>query len=71
MVFTVDRQHVKDAFASYVADYDASDSKVNLKIIHTYHVAEMCDAISNSLHLTSEDRDTAWLCGDAPRHWTF
>ena len=63
MAFTVDRQHVKDAFASYVADYDASDSKVNLKIIHTDHVAEMCDAISNSLHLTSEDRDTAWLCG--------
>ena len=63
MAFTVDRQHVKDTFASYVADYDASDSKVNLKIIHTYHVAEMCDAISDSLHLTSEDRDTAWLCG--------
>ena len=63
MVFNVDRRHVKDVFASYVADYDTSDSKVNLKNIHTYHVAEMCDAISGSLHLTSEDRDTAWLCG--------
>ena len=63
MAFTVDRQHVKDAFASFVSDYDASDSKVNLKIVHTYHVADICDAISDSLHLASEDRDTAWLCG--------
>ena len=25
MVFNVDRRHVKDVFASYVADYDTSD----------------------------------------------
>ena len=63
MAFAIDRQHVRDMFASYVANYDASDSKVSLKIIHTYHVADMCDAISDSLSLTNEDRDTAWLCG--------
>ena len=33
MAFTVDRQHEKDVFASYVANCDASDSKVYLKIM--------------------------------------
>ena len=47
MAFTIDRQHVRDMFASYVTNYDVSDSKVRLKIIHTYHVADMCDAISD------------------------
>ena len=33
MAFTVDRQHEKDVFASYVVNCDASDSKVYLKIM--------------------------------------
>ncbi len=63
MAFKIDRERVKAEFAAYVANYDASDSKVSLKIIHTDHVAAMCDAVSDSLHLSDEDRDTAWLSG--------
>ena len=33
MAFTVDHQHEKDVFASYVVNCDASDSKVYLKIM--------------------------------------
>ena len=63
MSYVIDRKQVKDTFASYAANYDTSDSKVRLKIIHTDHVAEMCDVIAASLHLNEEDTDTAWICG--------
>lgn len=63
MSFQLDRTHVEETFSSYVANYDASDSKVQLKILHTFRVAQMCDAISGSLDLNAEDTDIAWLCG--------
>jgi len=59
----IDREKVKNAFAQYAGQYDLSDVKVKLKADHTYRVAAMCDAISDSLGLDQEDRDIAWLCG--------
>lgn len=59
----IDREHVKETFARYVADYDMSDVKIKLKYDHTYRVAEMCDAITATLDMTPEDRDIAWLTG--------
>lgn len=59
----IDREKVKNAFAHYAGQYDLSDVKVKLKADHTYRVAAMCDAISDSLGLDQEDRDIAWLCG--------
>lgn len=59
--WTADRRHITDTFASYVADYNAADPKIKLKIDHTYRVAELCAAIAESLKLA--DVDLAWLMG--------
>lgn len=59
----IDREHVKKVFADYVANYDVTDSKVRLKVEHTYRVADLCDMIAKSLGLSDEDVDLAWLHG--------
>lgn len=59
----IDREKVKSVFADYVAAYDINDTKVRLKVEHTYRVADLCDMIARSLKLTSEDVDLAWLLG--------
>lgn len=59
----IDRQKVRELFASYVSDFDASDGKIKLKIDHTYRVAAFCDRIADSLSLTGADKDVAWLLG--------
>lgn len=60
---TTDRNRVRRAFADYVKHYDPSDPKIKLKIVHTSHVAELCEKIADSLGLSEEDRDLAWLLG--------
>ena len=57
------RQKVRELFAEYVSDFDASDGKIKLKIDHTYRVAAFCDRIADSLSLTGADKDVAWLLG--------
>ncbi len=59
----INREQVKSAFYNYVCDYDINNIKIKLKLDHTYRVADMCDAISNDIHLSQEDRDIAWLSG--------
>lgn len=59
----IDRNHVKNTFAEYVSYYNEKDRKVKLKIDHTYRVAELCDMIADSVNLSEEDIDLAWLCG--------
>ncbi len=59
----IDREKVKSVFAAYVADYDINDTKVRLKVEHTYRVADLCDMIAKSLKLSKEDVDLAWLLG--------
>ena len=59
----IDREKVKNVFADYVADYDITDTKVRLKVEHTYRVADLCDMIAKSLKLSREDVDLAWLLG--------
>jgi HD-GYP domain-containing protein (c-di-GMP phosphodiesterase class II) len=55
----IDREKVKSVFADYVADYDITDTKVRLKVEHTYRVADLCDMIAKSLKLSREDVDLA------------
>ena len=59
----LDRKQVKCEFMNYVSDYDLSDVKVRLKVDHTYRVAQICDAISDSLSLDTVDKEIAWLSG--------
>ena len=59
----IDRNNVRKQFESYTAAYDLSDSKIRLKVEHTYRVAELCARIAQSLSLPAEDVDLAWLSG--------
>ena len=59
----IDETRVKGAFASYVRNYNPDDEKVKLKIVHTYKVAKLCRKIAESLSLTAEDTELAWLLG--------
>ncbi len=59
----MNRDKVKTEFARYTDGYNPSDVKVKLKIDHTYRVAELCDQIAKSLHLSETDCDIGWLSG--------
>lgn len=57
------RAEVNENFRRFIQKYDTADPKIQLKIVHTMHVADLCDTISDSLHLNQEDRDLAWTIG--------
>lgn len=59
----IDRNKVINVFNNYVADYDITDVKVRLKVEHTSRVADLCEKIAESLSLSMEDVDLAWLLG--------
>ena len=59
----IDRQRVKEQFASYTRGYDPEDTKIALKIAHTYRVADYCEQIARSIGLTDDEVEFAWLSG--------
>ena len=59
----VDRARVVRKYKDYVSDYDISDDKIRLKVVHTYKVAENSEYIARSLGCSEEDVDLAWLIG--------
>lgn len=59
----IDRQRVKERFASYTRGYDPEDTKIALKIAHTYRVADYCEQIARSIGLTDDEVEFAWLSG--------
>ena len=59
----IDREHACKVFAEYVKNYNAEDSKVKLKIEHTYRVAGLSEAIAKSIGLSGEALELAWLIG--------
>ncbi len=61
MMQQIDRDAVKQAFASYTANYNAEDPKIKLKIDHTYRVADLCDRISQTV--SEVNSDLSWLSG--------
>lgn len=59
--YSINKQKTKEAFADYVKDYDVKDPKVDLKIRHTYKVAEISEEIARTV--PKVDKDLAWLVG--------
>ncbi|MCH5268320.1 MAG: HD domain-containing protein [Lachnospiraceae bacterium] len=59
----IDRKRVVQAFSAYVANYNAEDEKILLKIKHTYRVAAISEQIAEAIGLDACDRDLAWLIG--------
>lgn len=59
----INRQRIKEQFASYTRNYDPTDPKIALKIAHTYRVADNCEQIARSIDLSLEEVEFAWLSG--------
>ena len=59
----INENKVKAAFANYTRNFNPEDPKISLKISHTYRVAENSKAIAESLNLSDEDVEIAWLIG--------
>lgn len=59
----IDREKARKVFDDYVNLYDSSDEKIKLKIEHTYRVSELSEKIAESMNLSKEDKDIAWLIG--------
>lgn len=51
----------REIFESYLDDYDRTDDKVRLKIVHTYGVVGQAADIARRMHLSAEDRSLAKL----------
>lgn len=51
----------KEIFEAYLDDYDRTDDKVRLKIVHTYGVVGQAANIARRMHLSEEDKELAKL----------
>lgn len=59
----IDILHAKKCFKEYISNYDMNEPRVNLKIIHMYHVAENARKIAESIGLSQDEQDLAELIG--------
>ena len=51
----IDFNKAQEAFSEYLNNYDKNDSKIRLKIKHTYEVVNQSEYISKSLKLDEEN----------------
>ena len=51
----IDRTRAAAAFKTYTDAYDAANPRIALKIEHTYHVAEACDAVAREQGWSPQD----------------
>lgn len=63
MGICIDRDYIKRVFTEYTDKYDSSDTKIKLKIDHTFRVAGLSEQIAKSINLPADDVDIAWLVG--------
>lgn len=59
----IDISKAKNAFKKYISDYNINDSKISLKIIHMYHVADNSATIAQMLGLDVDEQKLAELIG--------
>lgn len=58
----MNREQAAAAFDAYVSSYDPENTMIRLKIVHTYHVAEIAGRIARTLG-QGELEDFAWFLG--------
>jgi len=63
MEFVINRAEVEKSFRDYTSAYNLNEAKVKLKVDHTFRVAALSDAITDSLGMAGYDKDLAWLLG--------
>ena len=59
----IDFKVAKAAFEKYLDEYDRTDDKIHLKIVHTYCVVECVEEIATRMHLGQEDIQLAKIIG--------
>ncbi|MEE1043191.1 MAG: HD domain-containing protein [Clostridia bacterium] len=59
----IDRTKAKKVFAEYVSNYDMNVGQNQLKVKHTYKVADISEQIAIDLKLSPQYVDLAWLIG--------
>lgn len=59
----IDRSQALERFKAYTSHYDPQNHKIALKIDHSLRTAALSERIAQSLDLSAEDVDLAWLCG--------
>ena len=59
----IDFKVAKAAFEKYLDEYDRTDDKIHLKIVHTYCVVDAAEEIANRMHLREEDVQLAKIIG--------
>ncbi len=59
----LDRRRAREAFADYVSCYDMGIGQNQLKVKHTYKVADISEQIAKKLGLTVAETDLTWLIG--------
>ena len=59
----IDKKKARQTFLDYASRYNMEDPKIRLKVEHTLRVCELCVKIADSLSLSREDTDIAWLIG--------
>lgn len=59
----MDLRYAKQQFEQYLDNYDRTDDKVRLKIVHTYGVTECSRQIAERMGLSQEDKELAQLIG--------
>jgi putative nucleotidyltransferase with HDIG domain len=57
----IDFNKAKQAFEEYIENYDLNDSKIDLKLRHTYGVITFSESIARDLNLSDEDIELAKL----------
>ena len=59
----IDRRRAKEVFAEYISSYNMNIGQNQLKVKHTYKVADISEQIAKQLSLSPLDVDLAWLIG--------
>ena len=59
----IDFKVAKAAFEKYLDEYDRTDDKIHLKIVHTYCVVDAAEEIATRMHLGEEDIQLAKIIG--------
>ena len=59
----IDFKVAKAAFEKYLDEYDRTDDKIHLKIVHTYCVVDAAEEIATRMHLREEDVQLAKIIG--------
>lgn len=58
----IDRSLCLELFKAYTSHYDPYNQKVAMKIGHSLRTAQISERIAQSLSLTKDEIDLAWLC---------